>query len=111
MAVKQTRNVSVNCRQEPAHNAIWPKTFRKLKTVHWAGYFPQIDVKYSVHKNMNWKINTNRRYILNPANRSKKTHKWIETFPVHKNMNWKINTNRGYILDPANRRKRKRLQT
>ena len=33
MAVKQTRNVSANCRQEPAHNAIWPKSFRKLKTV------------------------------------------------------------------------------
>ena len=34
MAVKQTRNVSANCRQEPAHNAIWPKSFRKLKTVY-----------------------------------------------------------------------------
>ena len=30
--------------------------------------FPQIDGKYSVHKNMNRKINTNRRYILNLAN-------------------------------------------
>ena len=35
--------------------------------------FPQIDRKLSVHKNMNWKINTNRRYILNPSNRRKKT--------------------------------------
>ena len=34
MAVKQTRNVSANCRQEPAHNAIWPKSLRKLKTVY-----------------------------------------------------------------------------
>ena len=36
-------------------------------------FFPQIDGKFSGHKNMNWKINTNRWYILNPANRRKKT--------------------------------------
>ena len=38
----------------------------------------QIDVKkrkwtekFPVHKNMNWKINTNRWYIINSANRCK----------------------------------------
>ena len=33
LAGNKTRNVSSNCRWEPAHNAIWPKFFRKLKTV------------------------------------------------------------------------------
>ena len=36
------------------------------------GYFPYMDGKFPVHKNMNWKTNTNRRYLLNPANSRKK---------------------------------------
>ena len=44
-----------------------------LVTRPLGGFFPQIDGKFYGHKNMNWKINTNRPYILNPANRRKKT--------------------------------------
>ena len=40
---------------------------------HPLAIFSQIDQKLSVHKHMNLKINTNRRYILNPSNRRKKT--------------------------------------
>ena len=32
MAGRKNRNVSSNCRWEPAHNAIWTKSFRKLET-------------------------------------------------------------------------------
>ena len=39
---------------------------------HQTEHFPQMDGKFSVHKNMNWKINTNRRNILNPSNRREK---------------------------------------
>ena len=38
----------------------------------WTGNFPSICRKLSLLKNMNWKRNTNRRYILNPANRRKR---------------------------------------
>ena len=41
LAGNKTRNVSSNCRWEPAHNAIWPKFFRKLKTVYIESQFVQ----------------------------------------------------------------------
>ena len=34
IAGRKNRNVSSNCRWEPAHNAIWTKSFRKLETVY-----------------------------------------------------------------------------
>ena len=43
----------------------------KYKLYNNNDIFPQIDGKFPVNKKMNWKINTNRRYTLNPANRRK----------------------------------------
>ena len=34
----------------------------------YAENVPSLCGKFSVHKNINWKINTNIQYILNPAN-------------------------------------------
>ena len=45
--------------------------FFRFRPDFW-GIFVSFTEFISVHKNMNWKINTNRQYILNQANRRKK---------------------------------------
>ena len=55
----------------------------RIFSVFWlrTGFSPQIDGTFPVHKNRNWKINTNRQYILNPV-------KIDVNFPVYKNETW-----------------------